>query len=86
MNRRGFLRSLFASVATIVVAPADVFADLPPSPGDPHRTYVDMGRNVAEPGWPDLTPFRAVITGDIIVGGIAAAAMYYRRHHRELRP
>jgi len=44
MNRRNFLRSLFASSAAIVVAPADIFDVLPPAPGDPHRTYFDMGR------------------------------------------
>ena len=44
MQRRSFLRSLFASTATIVVAPAvalEALDALVPST----RTYVDMGRN-----------------------------------------
>ena len=46
MNRRGFLRSLFASTATIVIAPACALDELPAVPGhDPHRTYFDMGRD-----------------------------------------
>lgn len=47
MNRRSFLRSLFASTATIVVAPAaalEALDTLVPST----RTYVDMGRNVTK--------------------------------------
>ena len=48
MNRRNFLRSIFASSAAIVVAPADIFDVLPPAPGDPHRTYFDMGRSGSE--------------------------------------
>lgn len=52
MNRRSFLRSLFASSATIVVAPAaalEALEALVPST----RTYVDMGRNA-----------RALVPGD----------------------
>ncbi len=45
MNRRGFLRSLFASTATIVIAPACVLDELPPvAEIDPHRVYFDMGK------------------------------------------
>lgn len=47
MKRRGFLRSLFASTATIVVAPACVLDELP-ALGEPKRTYFDMGRNAPE--------------------------------------
>lgn len=54
MNRRGFIRSLFASSAVIVIAPADALEHL--STGDPHRTWFDMGRGVPRPtlvdwGW-----------------------------------
>lgn len=44
MNRRSFLQSIFASAAVIVVVPEAILDDLPPPPGDPRRTYVDMGR------------------------------------------
>lgn len=62
MQRRSFLRSLFASSAAIVVAPADIFDVLPPAPGDPRRTYFDMGRNAIPdfptiPDFPVSTPF-----------------------------
>lgn len=43
MNRRSFLRSLFASSAAIVVAPADALAELDRT----QRTYFDMGRNAS---------------------------------------
>lgn len=39
MNRRNFLRSLFASTAAIVVAPADIL---------PTRSYFDMGASEAK--------------------------------------
>lgn len=70
MNRRNFLRSLFASSAAIVVAPADVFDMLPPASGGPHRTYFDMSRSGTEQvSWilqaaPLLAAMYAVRRGD----------------------
>jgi hypothetical protein len=46
MNRRGFLRSLLASTATIAIAPACVLDEL--AALGPSRTYFDMGRNVSK--------------------------------------
>ena len=52
MNRRSFLRSLFASTATIVVAPA-VALELLDEAVPSTRTYFDMGRAGADlqPRW-----------------------------------
>jgi len=72
MNRRNFLRSLFASSAAIVVAPADIFDVLPPAPGDPHHTYFDMGRAGTETDhgpWPSW----------IVQAGPLLATMYVVR-------
>lgn len=69
MNRRDFLRSLFASSSVIVVAPACVLEDLPRPPGDPHRTYVDMGRRRSALVW--LDPL------DAIFGPAAEGSLVY---------
>lgn len=53
MNRRSFLRSAFASTATIVVAPAAVLDELHDALRT-RRTYVDMGRTPPLIDWVEI--------------------------------
>lgn len=84
MNRRRFIQTLFASTAAVVVAPADALEYLPAPPGDPARTYVDMGRHSGTVFTTDPTPgeFYQVMLGDVIACYLGVNVCGNRGHAR----